>query len=119
MHLMLDYKIQNLQPTGPVGRYPEGPTHWRFRSKNLRFCLESQVAQNSSPLYPKVAHTRPQVAHDYAPLALQTGTWNLCGRVQVTIPTLVTILPILPIYRTRFRRPDEHQLILARLGQLY
>ena len=33
--------------------------------------LESQVAQNNRPLYPKVDHYWFKVAHNYEPLALQ------------------------------------------------
>ena len=33
--------------------------------------LESQVAQNNEPPYPKVAHNSPKCSHNYRPLAFQ------------------------------------------------
>ena len=38
--------------------------------------LESQVAQNNRPLYPRVAHNSLQVAHNYRPLACIGGDYK-------------------------------------------
>ena len=39
----------------------------------LKLHLDSQVAGNNRPLYPKVDHYLFKVAHNYEPLALQAG----------------------------------------------
>ena len=41
--------------------------------ENNRYYLDSQVAGNKGPLYPKVDHYWFKVAHNSEPLALQVG----------------------------------------------
>ena len=47
--------------------------------------LDSQVAGNNRPLYPKVDHYWFKAAHNYEPLALQVG---LIGKIWLPLPRL-------------------------------
>ena len=50
----------------------------------LKGYLDSQVAGNDRPLYPKVDHYWLQVAHNYEPLALQVVGEVLAGAIRST-----------------------------------
>ena len=41
--------------------------------------LESQVAPNSGPLYPKVTHNSLKTAHNYRPLSFQVAFLSVFG----------------------------------------
>ena len=56
--------------------FPEGPsTHylWTLVPKAIKGILDSQVAGNNGPLYPKVDHHWFEVPHNYEPLFKDTG----------------------------------------------
>ena len=70
-------------------------------------CLESQVALNTRPLYPKVAHKRAKVTQNYRLLALHVRPGLACRATSAA-----------PLYLARFTgiSPGKGTLIVGLIG---